>query len=117
MGATPFLIHCHWPPKFLWRNRGPCGAAEGPASLGTAGHYCGGATAGADRFGIDHIDVGKFHHDLTVWNHDWIEGNHLLAARFRVVNSYNLPRLMLLLEFFLKCFSGRRNSRVYEESD
>ena len=42
--------------------------------------------------------LGKFHHDLTAtepWNHGFYMGNHpQMAARFRLVKYYNLPRDM-----------------------
>ena len=46
----------------------------------------------------NHVNIilGKVDHDLTVtdpWNHGECMGNHpQMAARFRLVNYYNLPR-------------------------
>ena len=59
---------------------------------------------------ISYIDLGKFDHDLTAtepWNHGFYMGNHpQMAARFRLVKYYNLPRLIWLFLFFVAfCFA------------
>jgi hypothetical protein len=52
------------------------------------------------RYHHNTLNLGKFHHDLTVLftgNHGFLKGNHpQMAARFRLVKYYNLPRLNTL---------------------
>ena len=55
-----------------------------------------------DRFNHDHL--GKFHHDLTSrpnpGNHGLFQGNDLqMAELFRLVRYYNLPRMIMEIEW------------------
>jgi hypothetical protein len=59
-----------------------------------------------------YIYMDKFHHDLTVqlftepWNHGKCLGNHpQMAARFRLVKYYNLPRSLRWFPLVMSCFS------------
>ena len=86
-----------FPRQFL-RQRGvqlPLGAKNG--AVGACKGYAG-DVSGHQCF-LLMINLGKFDHDLTTtepWNHGFYMGNHpQMAARFRLVNYYGLPRLIL----------------------
>ena len=86
-----------FPRQFL-RQRGvqlPLGVKNG--AVGACKGYAG-DVSGHQCF-LLMINLGKFDHDLTTtepWNHGFYMGNHpQMAARFRLVNYYCLPRLIL----------------------